>query len=146
MLLLTEEAEDRLLTDATARITWGDLPGDVCHHLIREGMDPQHALELVNRLARERSAEVRRRSAIKLATGAAMLLAAFVFFTLLPWREWMRTIDEWYGRTRRRSGISNLLPALFVYFGVGGAWRVWRGISGLLTPQAEELSDVIHEE
>jgi hypothetical protein len=144
MLLLTEEAEDRLLTDATARITWGEPPGDVCQHLIREGMDPQQAMELVNRLARERSAEVRRRSAIKLATGTAMLLAAIAAGWLLFSRDRMDMLSEMLG-IRRRS-LEGLISLPAVFFGIRGIRNVWLGVRGLFTPQDEELTDVTHEE
>jgi hypothetical protein len=141
---LSEEAEDRLLTDATARITWGDFPGDVCGHLIRQGMDPEQARKLVNRLARERSAEVRRRSALKLAAGAGMILAALVFFGLLPWRQWSNDLNQWSGSSRR--GLGSMLLAIFGGLGVTGLWGVWRGIWGLLLPQSEELTDVTTED
>jgi hypothetical protein len=127
------DIEDRLLTEATARVTWGDFPEDVAAHLVGQGVDAWQADKLVERLVAERSREVRRRSFIKLAAGIPMTLVAV-------------GVLYWYFKERmsplRNYGLGRLLAGGALFMGLGGLAAIWRGVWGLAMPAAEELTDV----
>ncbi len=130
----TEEIEERLLTQATARVTWGDFPDEVQDFLVGEGLSASQARSLVRRLSQERNAEVRRRSGGKLLAGIAMLLAAGIYF-YVEFKE--RTGRQWWDR---------ILGAAFLWLGVSGIVAIWRGAWGLAIPSSEELTDVVETE
>lgn len=125
------DIEDRLLTEATARVTWGDFPEDVTAHLVRQGMDGFQARALVARLAAERNREVRRRSLIKLAAGIGMLLLAVTCFFI--YAEARNSGSYLWARLVGMSSAGLLMAGLAA---------VWRGLSGLAFPAVEELTDV----
>jgi|GEM_PF-1822690 len=137
---MTEEMSERLLTEAAARVTWGEPAETVVEFLTGNGMDYGEAARVVNQLVHERNAEVRARSMRRLGLGIAALLAAAIFFAFLPWQEWYESLNK--HRRRRRSGPGDWMIIGVICLGIAGLWQAWRGIWGLITPQAEELSDV----
>ena len=140
---MTDELSERLLSEATARVTWGDSPETVMEYLISQGMDAGEAAAMVNRLVRERNEEVRARSRRRLGIGVAALAAVTVFFAFLPWRDWYSYLDQFhFGGGRRRTSLGDLLVFGFCCVGGTGVWFTWRGFWGLVAPQAEELTDV----
>jgi len=125
------DIEDRLLTEATARVTWGDLPEDVAQMLVSQGVDARQAGKLVQRLVAERSIEVRQRSFVKLVTGMGMVLAAALGFYLAG-----RWDSSPWGR------MEMIFSGGSLALGITGLVGVCRGLTGLLLPAATELTDV----
>ena len=131
----TDDKEARLLTEATARVTWGDFPDEVEAYLVREGMEATQAVTLVQALVRERSKEVRQRGWVKLGAGLGMVLVAVIYFA-------------WFFNSSRdrRSRWDRLWGASFLALGITGLASTWRGICGLCWPSTEELTDVTEDE
>ena len=126
------EPDDRLLTEATARVTWGDFPEDVTAHLISQGKDAPQAAALVQRLVEERNREVRGRSGLKLVAGLAMTLTGGGFL-------------YWYFKelaSLRDNLLEHSLAVAATFTALGGLAAIWRGAWGLAIPSAEELTDV----
>jgi hypothetical protein len=135
------EEDSPLLTGARARVTWGDPVEDVTAWVAAQGMPHHEAAALVRSLHNERIREVRFHSRRKLALGIGLLSFSIIFFALLPWEEWMRALNQYFtGRTRKGPGDWLLYGALWA--AISGVWLCWRGFWGLVTPAAEELSDV----
>ena len=142
---MTDELSECLYTEALARVTWGDVPEDVAEYLVSRGMSAEEAGPLVKSLVEERNEEVRRRSLRKLLIGGALLIATVIFFAVLPWKDWHRALNDylsWRGRRGGRTGLGDYLVMGAIASGVAGLWWTWRGFWGLVTPQAEELTDV----
>ena len=131
---------DRLLTEAAARVTWGEPAEVVMKFLTGNGMDHGEAILLVSQLIHERNAEVRARCRRRLKIGIAAILAVVVFFAVLPWREWYDFLDKPW--RRRRISPGDWMIIAVIWLSVAGLWQIWRGFWGLITPEAEELSDV----
>jgi hypothetical protein len=144
---MTAELSERLHTDAEARITWGDPPEDVIALLVSQGMSPDEAAPLVAALVQERDKEVRWRSLRKLLIGGGTVLAAVIFFTVLPWRAWRDSLNESGLRlSRHTDDLGTVLAFMVAGQGLVGAWYALRGITGLIVPRGEELSDVEPDE
>lgn len=141
MLTLTDEQYERICTRAEARVVWGDPPEEVIGSMVQSGLEQAEAEALVGEWMKVRNNEVRVRGVRKIVIGSAMLAGAILFFTAMPWGEWVRSVNEMTGgRTRR--GIGGFIPMAAAAAGLVGFWWIIRGITALLVPQGQELTDV----
>jgi hypothetical protein len=119
-----------LITEARARITWGDEPASVRDFLTSSGMSAADADAKIKELICERSAEIRKIGIRNVVIGAAILCAAafgfFVSFACSP--------SGNLGPLTGRVCVAAVLAALF------GLWKLTKGVIDLVWPKSERGS------
>jgi uncharacterized membrane protein len=118
---------DKVITEARARIIWGDSAASVRDYLVSNGISSSVADAKLMEFSLERNRELRKigiRSVLigGLLTGAAV----FTFFIASHF-------------TTATYGIVKLL-ALVLMAGGYGLWKLWTGIVYLVRPQSEHKS------
>lgn len=121
---------DDLITEARARIIWGDEPASVRFFLTSKGMSVGEANVKVKELTLERNAEIRKLGIRDVLIGVALIGAAGVFFY------WLFTSSH-IPRVRVRSAKGYGVLALAAFYGL---WRLVNGIIRLVRPKAEHGS------
>ena len=68
---------EALITEARARITWGEYAASVREYLVGKGVPPDEAAALVRALLAERNSELRKRGIVNVCLGALLVLGSF---------------------------------------------------------------------
>ena len=117
---------DAVISEARARIIWGENCSAVSDFLSSNGLSDAEATAKVGEFRRERNAEIRRRGVRNSLIGAAILGAAGILLYLaFGGREFGGSFD----------GLAVAIPAGFY-----GIWKLTAGVICLLCPQSEDRS------
>ena len=126
---------DKLITEARARIIWGEEISSVHDFLISNGMSELDANAKIQEFNLERIREIRGIGLRNLLTGAALMLGSgiiiYLFFN--------------YGHSHHRAGTGYArslgLPVVAAFYGF---WKLMKGIFYLLRPQSghESIPDI----
>lgn len=120
-------AAEKILTDARARIIWGESPQSVRDFLVSKGVSLEAAEKKILEFRLERNRELRRIGLRNVLTGGVVILAASIALYL------------WFRVGWSSSGIIRAL-ALVLLAAVYGFWKLVKGIVYLLRPQSEHKS------
>lgn len=121
---------DSLISEARARIIWGDSTSGVRYFLTSNGLSALEADEQIRQLALERNREVRKSSSRSIVLGVALMLpGAFALYFVFGGSH----VHGSLLRTARGIGFS-------LAFAGYGLWKVVNGIAGLIRPQSEHGS------
>ena len=120
---------DVILTNARAKITWGDSAASVRDYLIDHGVSAAEADAMIKQLVRERNADIRAIGIRRILIGAPLIFISILFI-------WYLINDEQtiYHRTTYR-GVG-----LFVLLGLYGLWKLIHGLIFLIRPQSDDES------
>lgn len=118
---------DDLITEARARIIWGDEPKSVRFFLTCNGMSGAEANVKIKELTLERNAEIRKLGIRDVLIGVALIGAAGAFFYRLFTSSHIPSVS-----VSSAKGYGVLALAGFY-----GLWRLVNGIIRLVCPKAE---------
>ena len=121
---------DDLITEARAKIIWGDEPESVRFFLTSSGMSAAEANAKITELTLERNAEIRKLGMRDVLIGVALLGASGAYLY------WVFTSSR-MPRVGVRSGKGYGILALAGFYGL---WRLVNGIIRLARPKAEHGS------
>ncbi len=120
---------DNLLTDARAKIIWGDDPASVHCFLTQNGLSAAEADDKIREFMLDRNAEIRKIGIRNIILGGGVIcIAGYVFYSV-------------FGTTDR--GVHNNAgkacggAALMVLYGI---WKLVDGICRLVRPKSEHGS------
>ena len=130
---------DKIITEARARITWGDSATSVRDYLVLNGISKAEADAKIKVLIAERNAEIRRIGIKNTLVGISILT---VSSTLLYLRIKNLEMSSGSGRTLRGRGAELGVLGFGIFYGL---WRLVNGIIGLVRPQSEDgsISDML---
>jgi hypothetical protein len=122
-----------ILTEARARIIWGDEPESVREFLISKGVSASSADDKIRELSAERYSEIRKIGIWNTLSGVALVggAAALIYFSFkYPY------FDIAFHHGRGFAGV--------VIAGFYGLWKLVNGIIYLVRPQCEykSISDI----
>jgi len=121
---------DNLVSEARARIIWGDSASDVRYFLISSGLPESDANARIREFSLERNQEVRKCSIRRILVGAALVLpGAFEVYLLLG-------KAPIHGSLVGHGRAMGFAFALALY----GLWKMTNGIIGIIRPQSEHDS------
>jgi len=126
---------DDLMTEARARITWGEPTSSVRGFLIANGISETEANARIAELDSERNREIRRIGIWDVGIGVALIGGAALLFWL-----WLRGAHHGVASaTRAGRGMGAL-----VLMGLYGTWKLIKGLYYFIRPQSERdsLTDV----
>ena len=118
---------DKLITEARARIIWGDSPSSVREFLVTNGISGAEADSKIKEFNAERNAEIRKIGIRNICIGMPLLTASGVAAYLL------------FPYIANGSGIATGF-GLVVIGTIIGLWKLIVGIFYLLRPQSEHES------
>ncbi len=120
-------ATDRIMTDARARIIWGESPKSVRDFLVSNGVSVDAADTKVLEFELERNRELRRIGLRNVLVGGVLTAAASIAL---------------YLSSSIASATSGIVRALAVVLlaGLYGCWKLIKGLVYLLHPQSEHKS------
>ena len=118
---------DKVITEARARIIWGDSAASVRDYLVSHGISSSVADAKLREFSLERNRELRRIGARSVLIGGSLTGAAVFTFIITS------------HLTISASGIAKL-QALALMAGGYGLWKLWTGIVYLVRPQSEHKS------
>jgi hypothetical protein len=119
-----------LITEARARITWGEASSSVRCFLIANGVSETEAYARIQELELERNREIRRIGIKDVCIGAALTGGAAVLICLILMR----------GHTARYTVTTGRAVGVLILMGLCGIWRLIKGLFYLIRPQSEEHS------
>ena len=129
---------DKIITEARARITWGDSAASVRDYLVQNGIPRTEADAKIKALNAERNAEIRKIGIKNTLIGLLLLTVSSSLLYL--------DIEYFYQGsgvviTKRRGGELGILGLGMFY----GLWKLLKGIISLVRPQSEEgsISDML---
>jgi hypothetical protein len=120
-------AADKIMTDARARIIWGESPHSVRDFLVSSGVSVDAADSKVLEFQLERNRELRRIGLRNVLIGGVLAAAASIALYLS------------FPIASATSGIVRAL-AVVLLAGLYGWWKLIKGIVYLLRPQSEHKS------
>ena len=120
---------DTILTNARAKITWGDSAASVRDYLITHGVSAAEADAIIKQLVRERNADIRAIGVQRVFIGASLLLISI----LLTWYLLASDQSVSHRSTYRISGF-------LVLMGLFGLWKLIGGLIFLVRPQSDHES------
>ena len=125
---------DDILTNARAKITWGDSAPSVRDYLIDHGVSAAEADAMIKQLVRERNAEIRAIGIRRILIGAPLVLVS-------TWFIWFVLADEHpsYSGSSSARDLGRGLGGAFL-FGCFGLWKLIGGLMFLLRPQSDDES------
>jgi hypothetical protein len=130
---------DALISEARAKIIWGESSLSVRGFLISNGISEIDADAIVNQVNAQRNAELRRIGMKKTIIGAILTIGACFFFY---WS--LRHIDIQKMNTRRAKGFV-MVAFVVAIGGFYGCWKLMDGITYLVRPESEHktIPDII---
>jgi len=121
-----QEAREKAMTEANARIVWGDEPPEVVLYLRTQGFDAADANNLVKGFVKERNADIRACGIRKTVIGALCLpVAGFCFYDAM-------NSTSAISAGGRGGGLS-----IAVGLALWGLWCVINGLCMLFSPKSE---------
>jgi hypothetical protein len=134
--MMTTESSP-LMTEARARIIWGESGASVRDFLVTNGIAEADADAKIKEFSAERNATIRQMALRSVLIGAGVTVAAFGGLALIfAHPEHARFYFN--NRLGYRSG-GTLIGGL-IFAGVYGLWKLVKGILDLVRPQSEEGS------
>jgi hypothetical protein len=121
------DASDKIMTDARARIIWGESPRSVRDFLVSNGVSVDAADTKILEFELERNRELRRIGLRNVLVGGVLAAAASIALCLS------------FSIASATSGIVRAL-AVVLLAGLYGCWKLIKGIVYLLRPQSEHKS------
>jgi hypothetical protein len=121
-----------LISEARARIVWGEPPSSVRDFLTAHGISDIDADAKLNELIAERNSEIRKIGIKNTIIGAALTLGACVFLYLS-----FKHVDV----AKMSSGSARGFVTIALVIAIGGFYGIWKlidGISCIVRPQSEE--------
>ena len=126
---------DTLITEARARIIWGESPSSVRDFLTTNGFSPTEADVQIKNFRSERNAEIRKIGFRNALIGAALIAGAGIVL-YLSFKYLSAHNTGYYGSQRGVGGIIGL-SLIGVFYGL---WKLVNGIVDLVRPQSEDES------
>jgi hypothetical protein len=117
------------LSEARAKIIWGEPPAAVRDYLLQKGLSPEAADAKVREFVRERNAEIRLCAVQKILLGSALLIFAGSCICFLS------TAKRVSASTSGGKAFGTILLAGFY-----GLWKLVDGLFYFIRPQADEES------
>jgi hypothetical protein len=117
-----------VMTEAKAKIIWGESPASVRDFLISKGISGSDADAKIQEFYLERNAEVRRSAVKSIIVGTVLVIAACILYYV--------TIRG-YGYYGDYRGAGSAIGAA-IFAGIYGFWRLMNGIFDLFRPQSEK--------
>ncbi|HTV62618.1 MAG TPA: hypothetical protein VMH30_08630 [Verrucomicrobiae bacterium] len=119
-----------LMTEARARIIWGDSPASVRDFLASNGISGADADAKIKEFSAERNATIRQMAIRNVLIGAGLTVAAFVGLPLI-----FAHPDIIRASVNYRGG--GVIIGSLIFAGVYGLWKLVNGIIDLVRPQSE---------
>ena len=124
---------DKVITEARARIIWGDSVASVRDYLVSNGISSSDADTKVAEFNQERNCELRRMGFRNLLIGILLTGVSGVTLYLL-------FLGAWLGGGWLTSSNRLKVDALVFLAGVYGLWKIGRGVVYLVRPQSAHKS------
>ena len=121
---------DALITEARARITWGEATSSVYSFLIVNGVPKADAMLQIKQLTLERNAEIRGVGIKNLCLAAVLIAVATIFL-------WRIFVGGHIGYSTTARGKA---AGIFVLIGLYGINRLIKGIFDIIRPQLDDES------
>jgi hypothetical protein len=115
-----------IMTEARARIIWGEPPSSVRDYLTSKGISDSEAESAIARFCAERNGEIRRIGVRNTFIGAILVCGGGVTVYLC--------LRLGYSSGFLRGAVAGMIGVLF------GIWKLYSGIIDLVRPQAEHRS------
>jgi uncharacterized protein YjeT (DUF2065 family) len=123
-------AFDQLISEARAKIIWGEPASDVRGYLVSNGMPEAEADTVIKEFSRERNAEIRRIGTKNVVIGAVLVGVSGILIYLIYINSSDRVV---------RVGTGKVIGVL-ACAGLYGLWKLVNGIIYLVRPQSEDKS------
>ena len=127
-------AFDQLISEARAKIIWGEPASDVRGYLVSNGMPEAEADTVIKEFSRERNAEIRRIGTKNVVIGVVLVGVSGILIYLIYINSSDRVV---------RVGTGKVIGVL-ACAGLYGLWKLVNGSFNLFRPQSEEgsISDI----
>ena len=125
---------DNIITEARARIIWGEEPDSVRAFLISNGMPATDADAALKNFAHERNAEIRKIGIRDAVIGGALLAGAGIAYYYLSKSSFMHNPS---GGRRHGYGYLYIYVIMVALYGL---WRLIKSIPHLARPKSEHGS------
>ena len=125
---------DAAISEARARIIWGETSLSVRDFLLSNGISEVVAEAKITEFVIERAAEIRRRGIKEMVVGGTVLGAVCAVLFYLMFAYGTRFVIVWFAR-------GFVLLALIGFYGI---WKLWHGVMHLALPRSEHkaISDL----
>jgi uncharacterized protein YjeT (DUF2065 family) len=123
-------AFDQLISEARAKIIWGEPASDVRGYLVSNGMPEAEADTVIKEFSRERNAEIRRIGTKNVVIGVVLVGVSGILIYLIYINSSDRVV---------RVGTGKVIGVL-ACAGLYGLWKLVNGIIYLVRPQSEDKS------
>jgi uncharacterized protein YjeT (DUF2065 family) len=123
-------AFDQLISEARAKIIWGEPASDVRGYLVSNGMPEAEVDTVIKEFSRERNAEIRRIGTKNVVIGAVLVGVSGILIYLIYINSSDRVV---------RVGTGKVIGVL-ACAGLYGLWKLVNGIIYLVRPQSEDKS------
>jgi hypothetical protein len=123
-------ANDQLISDARAKIIWGEPASDVRAYLVSNGMPDTEADAVIQEFSGERNTEIRRIGTKNTVIGAVLVGVSGIAIYLM------------FARSSDRDMLVSTAKVVGALACVGlfGLWKLLNGITYLVRPQSEDKS------
>ena len=126
---------DKIITEARARIIWGESPLSVRSYLTANGVPAAEADAKIKEFNAERNAEIRKMGFRRVLLGAGLLvIAGIVLYVTIASYDKQSHANYYSSRGRGGAFGMGLLAAFY------GLWKLVNGVCDLVRPQSEEGS------
>jgi hypothetical protein len=123
---------DKVITEARARIIWGDSAASVCDYLVSNGISSSVADAKLAEFSLERNCELRRIGFRNLLVGIVLTGAASITLYLAF------SVDRLGGGWLTSGKLK--VEGLVLLAGTYGLWKIGHGVFYLIRPQSEHKS------
>jgi len=123
-------AFDQLISEARAKIIWGEPASDVRGYPVSNGMPGEEADAVIKEFSRERNAEIRRIGTKNVVIGVVLVGVSGILIYLIYINSSDRVV---------RVGTGKVIGVL-ACAGLYGLWKLVNGIIYLVRPQSEDKS------
>jgi len=123
-------AFDQLISEARAKIIWGEPASDVREYLVSNGMPGEEADTVIKEFSGERNVEIRKIGTKNVIIGAVLVSVSSIAIYLI-------VINSSDHSVRVSTGK---IIGLLAFAGFYGLWKLVNGIIYLVRPQSEAKS------